>query len=180
MGESGMREDSQCQLILDALRQGEELTPLDALQRWGCFRLGARVWDLKRAGIPIDVEIIKHGQKRFACYSLKLKFRNLEPDFQRRGVSEPRKHSSKGITRDSPPRSANGKFHGKQTVKEDTLRQAVELYKQGKTYREIGKILGYPWPTIYKRLKSLREAGVLKSRPPGQPRQLTLKGFDNA
>jgi hypothetical protein len=32
---------TQSDMILNALLAGEELTPLDALKRYGCFRLGA-------------------------------------------------------------------------------------------------------------------------------------------
>jgi DNA-binding transcriptional ArsR family regulator len=169
-----MKENTQCQCILNALRQGEEITPRDAIERWNCYRLGARIWDLKQAGIPVDVEMIKHGKSYFACYSLKSEHRNLEPDFQRRGVSLPCKHSDKVFIRDLPQRNAQGEFSGEQTVNDDIIGKAKELYEQGKSYREIGAILGYPWPTIYKRLRPLREAGILKSRPPGHPRQLTF------
>ena len=164
---------SQCQLILAALQQGEWITPLDALKRWGCFRLGARVWDLKQAGIPVSAQTIRQGRKKFACYSLKLEHRNLKPDFECRRVSLPSEPKIKVIARNLPPRSLDGKFDGKQTVNDD--KAALKLYKQGKTYREIGKILGFPWTTIYKRLRPLRDAGVFKSRPSGQQaRQLNF------
>ena len=51
--------DSQCADILAYLRTGAKLTPLEALDRFGCFRLGARIWDLKRAGHPIDKRMIE-------------------------------------------------------------------------------------------------------------------------
>lgn len=35
---------SQSVQIKAALLRGETLTPLDALRRFGCFRLGARIW----------------------------------------------------------------------------------------------------------------------------------------
>lgn len=58
-------------MILAALLAGETLTPLDALKKIGCFRLGARIWDLKRAGYEIDVKIIEVGDgKRVAAYSM--------------------------------------------------------------------------------------------------------------
>ena len=38
--------------ILEALCK-RWLSPLDALERYGCLRLAARVWDLRQAGWPI-------------------------------------------------------------------------------------------------------------------------------
>ena len=29
------------------------ITPMEALNLYGCYRLGARVWDLRQAGVPI-------------------------------------------------------------------------------------------------------------------------------
>jgi len=47
--------------ILDALHRGESITPLEALQRFGCLRLGARIWDLRRAGHPVISETVDPG-----------------------------------------------------------------------------------------------------------------------
>ena len=61
---------SQNQLILEHLLSGKSLTPLDALNKFGCFRLSGRVWDLKRQGFNIKTEnVIKNG-KHFAEYSI--------------------------------------------------------------------------------------------------------------
>ena len=38
---------SQTARIKAALLRGEKLTPMDALRRFGCFRLGARIWELR-------------------------------------------------------------------------------------------------------------------------------------
>jgi hypothetical protein len=58
--------------ILDYLKAGNSITPLDALRKFGCMRLGARIYDLKQAGHVIDTLIIndKDTGKRYACYSL--------------------------------------------------------------------------------------------------------------
>jgi hypothetical protein len=45
-----------------------ELTPVEALNRFGCFRLAARVDELRGAGHPIETRIEKKGRKRFASY----------------------------------------------------------------------------------------------------------------
>jgi len=49
---------SQQDYILTYLRAGGSLTPADALKRFGCFRLAARVWDLRRAGHAIRERMV--------------------------------------------------------------------------------------------------------------------------
>lgn len=61
---------SQNRLIKAALENGESLTPMDALRRFGCFRLGARIADLKKQGLNITTTMEKDGNKRFARYRL--------------------------------------------------------------------------------------------------------------
>ena len=61
-------EPTQNDMILAALRRGEHLSPLDALRRFGCLRLAARVDDLKRAGHRIQTAMVVNGGKRFATY----------------------------------------------------------------------------------------------------------------
>ena len=65
-----MTPQSQTALILKGLNNGLKLTPLDALNLYGCLRLGARIWELKRMGHQIKTEIITTGSgKRVAQYS---------------------------------------------------------------------------------------------------------------
>ena len=62
---------SQCDLILNYLQRGNGLTPIDALERFGCFRLAARVNDLRKRGYLIargDVNLV--NGKRCAIYYL--------------------------------------------------------------------------------------------------------------
>jgi hypothetical protein len=60
---------SQSARILSLLEQGRELTPLDALKEVGCFRLGARIWDLRAAGHPIETRMLTlENGKRVAAY----------------------------------------------------------------------------------------------------------------
>lgn len=61
---------SQTQQILSHLRQHGAITPIEALRKYGCFRLGARVYDLKRDGHDIQTHIVKRDGKRFARYSI--------------------------------------------------------------------------------------------------------------
>jgi len=59
---------SQTKQILDYLEQGNSLTAIDALNLFGCFRLSARIKDLKDSGHQIKTIIVKHGKKSFASY----------------------------------------------------------------------------------------------------------------
>ena len=57
--------------ILRALQSGDKLTPLDALNRFGCLRLGARIYDLKKQGFSIKSKtVMTHTGKRVSEYSL--------------------------------------------------------------------------------------------------------------
>ena len=53
------RKQTQKAKILEYMKQGNSLTPLDALQKFSCFRLGARIYELKRMGYQIQSEMIK-------------------------------------------------------------------------------------------------------------------------
>ena len=59
---------SQSNEILAALKHGDRLTPLDALNRFGCMRLAARISDLKGKGHTIYTRTIKDGKKSYAEY----------------------------------------------------------------------------------------------------------------
>lgn len=63
---------SHAESILADLKRGKKITPIDALEDYGCFRLGARIWDLKHKGHPIKTEIVEDRSKgkRYARYSL--------------------------------------------------------------------------------------------------------------
>lgn len=61
---------SQEKAILAHLRKGKTLTPLEALNKFSCFRLGARIFELKQAGHAIRSRMVKKGQKWVAEYSM--------------------------------------------------------------------------------------------------------------
>ena len=61
---------SQSERILDYMATGKGITPLTALKRFGCFRLGARVWDLKRAGHRIETRRVNRNGATVAEYRL--------------------------------------------------------------------------------------------------------------
>lgn len=67
-----MNERTQCEAIRKHLKSGRSLTALDALKKFGSMRLGARIWDLKKQGMPIVkrmVEVRSGGEaKKVARY----------------------------------------------------------------------------------------------------------------
>jgi hypothetical protein len=65
--------ESQTERILGHLKAGRSLTALEALDLYGCFRLAARINDLKEEGWRIISTPFKTpGGARLARYSLKL------------------------------------------------------------------------------------------------------------
>lgn len=60
------RKLSQCDQILGYLKEGHSITPIDALNLFGCFRLAARIADLKKRGN----EIITTKSDGHAIYTL--------------------------------------------------------------------------------------------------------------
>ena len=66
---------TQKQQILEYMQIMGEITPLDALQVFGCMRLSARIYDLRRDGHKIKMEMVssvnRDGQVvNFARYRL--------------------------------------------------------------------------------------------------------------
>ena len=61
---------SQTEQIRAHLQQGYSITPLEALDRFGCMRLGARIKELRDAGMPIekDMDPDPRTGKRYARY----------------------------------------------------------------------------------------------------------------
>jgi hypothetical protein len=59
---------SQSEQILTALKKGDRITPMDALTRFQCFRLSARILELKDDGHQIDKTTVKKGKKSYAEY----------------------------------------------------------------------------------------------------------------
>lgn len=49
---------SQEKLIMQWMQSGKSITPIEALNLFGCFRLGARILDLKNKGIEVKSEYI--------------------------------------------------------------------------------------------------------------------------
>jgi hypothetical protein len=59
---------TQTDRIRRHLERGKSITPLEALSRYGCFRLGARIWDLRREGMAILSERVTRKGKTFSSY----------------------------------------------------------------------------------------------------------------
>ena len=63
---------SQNDSVLMWLQRGKTLTAMDALEKFGCFRLAARIHDLRNSGHNIIANSYElPNGKRVAKYSLK-------------------------------------------------------------------------------------------------------------
>ncbi|NRB03666.1 MAG: hypothetical protein HRU30_10435 [Rhodobacteraceae bacterium] len=51
--------ETQTQQILDHLQSGKSITPIEALNEYGCFRLGARIYDLRKDGHSIEKDMVQ-------------------------------------------------------------------------------------------------------------------------
>lgn len=60
---------SQSQQILEHLKSGGTLTPLEALSKFQCWALSSRCSDLKKEGHPIKSTLVKINGKLVAMYS---------------------------------------------------------------------------------------------------------------
>lgn len=62
---------SQTNAILSYMKEGKGITPIDALNLCGCFRLSARIAEIKKMGYAIKTESVAvEGGKHVARYSL--------------------------------------------------------------------------------------------------------------
>lgn len=66
-----IKRKSQKQRILEHLQSKRSITPLEALELYGCLSLAQRIQELRDSGYSIDTELetISSG-KRFAKYTL--------------------------------------------------------------------------------------------------------------
>ena len=62
--------ETQCKKILDYMHEHDGITPLEALDCCGCFRLSARIKDLRDRGYIIRTEAVRKNGKAFARYVL--------------------------------------------------------------------------------------------------------------
>jgi len=61
---------TQNDMIRTHLRSGKSITPLDALREYGCFRLAARIADLRAEGLNIQTSTIQSNGKTYASYRI--------------------------------------------------------------------------------------------------------------
>ena len=61
--------ESQNKQIKAYLEEGNSITAIQALEKFGCFRLAARIKDLKETGMVIDKAMIANNKgKHHAVY----------------------------------------------------------------------------------------------------------------
>lgn len=65
-----MKPESQNALIKGWLLNGHSITQLDALKMFGCFRLSARIANLRDEGYDIVTDMVTINDKRVASYYL--------------------------------------------------------------------------------------------------------------
>lgn len=64
------KKQRQNQIVLNHLQTKGNLTQLLAVKLYNIYRLGARVYDLKRDGHPIKTRLISEGSVHYAEYSI--------------------------------------------------------------------------------------------------------------
>lgn len=65
-------KQSQRYRIRKYLEKGKSITPWKALILFGCFRLGARIWELRhKYHLDIVTQRVHKGEKTFALYKLR-------------------------------------------------------------------------------------------------------------
>jgi hypothetical protein len=77
---------TQTEWILDALQRGP-ITPIDALNGCGCFRLGARIHDLRQQGHVITTENYHTPSGKVVA-----RYRLVKPGQQTLNLEEPCHH----------------------------------------------------------------------------------------
>lgn len=60
---------SQEDKVFAHMRRYGSITPITALEKYGCFRLAARIEEIRRVH-KVSTELVKAGGKRFAKYRL--------------------------------------------------------------------------------------------------------------
>ena len=63
-------KNSQTQLIKQHLEDGHSITAIMALSMFNCFRLAARIADLRQSGMDISTRTVKANGKTFASYEV--------------------------------------------------------------------------------------------------------------
>lgn len=72
---------TQQENILEHLKISGPITPLEALNLYGSFRLSAIIFNLRAEGHDIETKMIERNGKHFALYALKTKPEQLRMEF---------------------------------------------------------------------------------------------------
>jgi hypothetical protein len=59
---------TQTQQIREHLLKHNAITPLEALNQYGCFRLAARIKELRNSGFSVHSTIVENNGKRYCRY----------------------------------------------------------------------------------------------------------------
>lgn len=71
INENHTSSTSQATKILEWMKAGHAITPMEALERFGTMRLGARIADIKKKGWTVYSEFVTTpGGKRVKSYHL--------------------------------------------------------------------------------------------------------------
>lgn len=62
--------ENQEKRILEHLKKGDTITPIEALNKFNCMRLSDRIFQLRRKGHAISTLLVKEGNKQYARYKL--------------------------------------------------------------------------------------------------------------
>jgi hypothetical protein len=65
-----MKAKSAKQKLRNWIASGKAITPLQALNRFGIFRLSARVLEMRNEGYDIETKMVEQNGKTFAKYQL--------------------------------------------------------------------------------------------------------------
>tara|TARA_R110000822_G_scaffold225057_1_gene357899 strand:- start:330 stop:557 length:228 start_codon:yes stop_codon:yes gene_type:complete len=66
-----MKRKTQKDKIEEYLKSGKSITPIDALEMFGCFRLGAHIFTLRGEGLKIRTDFVTNRYNtKFAKYTL--------------------------------------------------------------------------------------------------------------
>ena len=61
---------SQIDSIRAHLLRGKPITPIQALNLFGCFRLAAAIFNIRAEGYTVDTEMVHRKGKKWASYTL--------------------------------------------------------------------------------------------------------------
>ena len=78
---SPMKKKTQKERVLKFMEEGNSITPIEALERFGCFRLAHIIWEIRKDR-HVYTRMIKHPKygTKFAEYSFKKHEEEIVPD----------------------------------------------------------------------------------------------------